>query len=112
MHVFERKHYEPSSVHSKDLDDALGYPSPSLFLQVNLFKCQVGLNANHYSALVECLQDYYAEVRLAACEALFLLAIHSPERYDIRSVGYSQKSVLHPLLARFRPILPVKNHQN
>ena len=55
--------------------------SLSLFsIQVNLFKCQVGLDANHYSSFVECLQDYYPEVRLAACEALFLLASHTPDR--------------------------------
>lgn len=49
--------------------------------QVNLFKCNIGLDSNHYSAIVECLQDYYAEVRLAACEALFLLGIYAPDRY-------------------------------
>ena len=48
---------------------------------MDLFKCKVGLDSNYYSSFVECLQDYYAEVRLAACEALFLLAINLPDRY-------------------------------
>ncbi|CAF3477085.1 unnamed protein product [Rotaria sp. Silwood1] len=46
---------------------------------VGLLKCKVGLDSKHYSSFVECLQDYYAEVRLAACEALFLLAINAPD---------------------------------
>ncbi len=48
---------------------------------MDLFKCKIGLDANHYSSFVECLQDYYPEVRLAACEALFLLGINIPDRY-------------------------------
>ncbi len=48
---------------------------------VDLFKCKIGLDSNHYTSFVECLQDYYAEVRLAACEALFLLGINIPDRY-------------------------------
>ncbi|CAF2644910.1 unnamed protein product [Rotaria sp. Silwood2] len=46
---------------------------------VDLFKCKVGLDSKHYSSFVECLQDYYAEVRLAAGEALFLLATNAPD---------------------------------
>jgi hypothetical protein len=48
--------------------------------QVDLFKCQVALDPKYYSAFVECLQDYYAEVRLAACEALYLLALRAPDQ--------------------------------
>ena len=54
----------------------------AFFSEVELFKCQVGLDSTSYTSFLDCLQDYYPEVRLAACEALYLLAIHSPEKFE------------------------------
>lgn len=78
MHEFVLKLYEQSyEINKKIIRIAKMF---FFHIQVDLFKSHIGLDATHYSSFVECLQDYYAEVRLAACEALFLLGINLPNR--------------------------------
>ncbi|CAF3546087.1 unnamed protein product [Adineta steineri] len=76
-----------------DHDDAR-VRAESLRTIVDLFKCKIGLDSNHYSSFVECLQDYYAEVRLAACEALFLLAINAPDSIVPSGISNDESSKL------------------
>ena len=76
MHEFVPKLYELSY----EINKIIRIVKLFFNVQVDLFKSHIGLDATHYSSFVECLQDYYAEVRLAACEALFLLGINLPNR--------------------------------
>ncbi|UJR35873.1 hypothetical protein I4U23_028616 [Adineta vaga] len=76
-----------------DHDDAR-VRAESLRTIVDLFKCKVGLDPKHYSSFVECLQDYYPEVRLAACEALFLLGINAPDSPVPSSLSTDESSKL------------------
>ncbi|CAM4807411.1 unnamed protein product [Rotaria magnacalcarata] len=81
----------------------------ALRAMVDLFKCKVGLNSNYYSSFVECLQDYYAEVRLAACEALFLLGINIPD--SIVPLGLSTDESSKLINEIFRLICDLTNDE-
>ncbi|CAF3187051.1 unnamed protein product [Rotaria socialis] len=81
----------------------------ALRAMVDLFKCKVGLNSSYYSSFVECLQDYYAEVRLAACEALFLLGINTPD--SIVPLGLSTDESSKLINEVFRLICDLTNDE-